>query len=1350
MKRICLYITILAAIVSCAKEDNPGPIQKRQGDSAAVEFCCQVDRLVPSVAKSAFIPSSFDDALITGITVAAYDHSTGELHFKKHFTAGFDAMEIRLRTGTSYDLYALANMGDLSDELPDTRSELLSDYAYTVPSYADVSIKGLPMAGRIENYTAGASAENTFNLRRLFAKIVLNVDTTFDGGTSGGIRITDLRVGNGNGVLSVFGSSRMTVASQAIPVEDYNSYDSVNASQIIFYVPENRQGTVGSATSSHEKNPDCDAEIAALRDLLTYVDITVSANSEYYTGTVRYRSYVGANATTDFNVNGNNIYICNMTLTEDGLMYDDWKIDNSLTDGRYLRFIQNPSLVEAGDVVSWNSILETNLLWGDISKRYEGTAVYEATPNADGFTVADDADEGSVMSAVFAPLHNWHPNLEDRIVFRVVGRYIKFDKDIYSVNPRKTVKTRITYGDTFSGETIGLGGFAADDGVKWTVTAPSGLPHTASGPNCLDYSYDSATDSVSWIPTMFARPGDYSIMCGTVDGRHSDTAILHINDTRWINTQDAYAGRMRETSIARADINSSTDWKIGYAFGDLSISDDTLLSSNSPNAGYFAGNRIVDRWSDYIGFSLAGNAADFLSPSGDAACFSNTYSVSQDIPIGDYMCYVYWKDTWSEELGGYTVRDSAVLHISGNTVNSISIPTALSTNKSETASVRATVRPVNASFKKVSWVVTSGSGNIMVIPDGDQTASVTGLEVGTATIKAVAMDGSGVESNICTVNVTNKPVLLTLYPSVDTIFTGYTVSYTALATLYDGTVLDVTSDCTWRTDAYHVASVNESGVATGKTETGTCTITAQYQYGSGYLDYLVGSASLTVEAMPAIAEIEFLGGDQYYIYSSTGNNSFNINSLPIKIIFNDGTYIISTLGTVGAALTSDNNSVAKASSASGNSSIIAVAKGSATIVISLGGQQTDFTVRVSEMIITPSSVAIMSGDLSPEIVCTIIPYDRTEAIECEVAWSSEDTGIATVTTGFGSRTRARKETNSYATTMVNATYDGEFGTRTVGIPCTVYGGSSGVTHSLEIIPNGWALSVGETYQFMAKYHTWRNGQYDGGVIVTPSWMINSGDSYASIDANGIVTGLAAGTAQIRAYYNTYTAYATVVVTGSDTPSVITHYLEIIQETAVMETGSSQSMVAMYHTVVNGVDDGGAAVTPVWSVISGSAVAGISAEGTVSALSAGTAIVEASYTKDGETYTATATVNVVQHLVNVYRLKISPAESTISEGATQTYVVYKYTDIYSDGILSYEDPSGVIIPNTEVNWSIVSGSAYATVDASGIATGVASGDAIVRATFKEDTSIISSALLHIDDVFNVEPGDGGSGSGGGNY
>lgn len=1262
MKRIIVYIMIIITLASCSKEDNNDIPQNHEEEGCAVAFGYHVKSLSTPGSKSTFIAQGFDDSKVTGITVAVYDNNTGLLHYKKHFSSGFDAMELPLRNDVVYNIYALANMGDQTGRIPASRSTLLSEFTYTVPSYSDVNGKGIPMTGRIDNYSAGGGVDAVFELRRLFAKVTLNVTTNYDGGTAGGVKVTNLKVGNGNAVLSAFGSSRLTSASNRLGQEDYVTNNTVNASSVVFYVPENLQGKIGSATSSHDKNPDRNSAINAARNLLTYIDVSVTANSVYYVGTIHYRSYIGADSKTDFNVEGNCRYMWNMTLTEDGLVYDDWKID------------------------------QTELI--------------------------------------------------------AIDHILKFDDDVYSVNPRKNVVSTVNYTDSYHGRYIGQGG-VDNQGVRWNVIPPASLPHSASGTNYLDYSYNATTDEITWTPTRYSPPGDYTITVTTTDGRYYDDAVLRINDTRWINTDGAYNNLPRETTINRASVNGSTTWNIGYAYGDLSVSDAGAMNTNSPNAGHYAGVSILDGWNQYIGITLADDASPYLSLNGTPGSNSASYSLSQDILMGDYKCYIYWKDTWKEALNDYALKDSTILHVTGTYFNGMYLNAAKwSVNVGESMEVRAIPRN-SPSFPKVAWEILSGNDKIALVSSGNLTGALTGLKAGTATIRARAMDGSGVVSETRTITVSNPPASLTIIPSQETIFMGTTLAYTALVTYCDGTTADVTSSCSWSTDNSSVARFDSNlskGLITAQNTAGTATITARYSISGQTVS---NTATLQVVARPSPVSIECVDGPQYIFrnatYGTGSNTTTNIDDLRLKLNYSDGSSIVSTFKRLDVALSSSNTSLVL--TIDRNSKILqAYDKGTATITVSCDGLQTNFNVYVSKVRLTPWRADLNNYSMY-KFEFFLTGYDESAEHAEAVLWSSSDSNIAEVLTEYGISTYIY--TNTPGTTRINADYTGRYG-HTVIDGVVYVGGSGNVNHELIVTPDPCPLNAGSSQQLKAVYHTITNGVDDGGVDVTSTatWSIFSGSNYITINDAGLVTGMAQGTAKISARYQGQTDYATVVV--SNVPIVREYYLEVSPSSSTVVVGGTQQLTALFHTITNGVDNGGLPVNASWTVAAGGNFASVNGSGLVSALAAGTATVVAGYSANGETYPATATVNVVRQMLEVYRLGLSPEETTIGEGATQTYQVRKYTDIYVDGTLTYQDPTGVILSNSDVNWSVSNGSAYATVNASGVATGVASGDATIKVALKSNTSLTATALLHVDVVFNVDPGDSNSGSGSGNY
>lgn len=528
------YITLLAATLLCACQKESFPTASLPHGVSECTFACEVPPLTPQTRSNAF-PSSFNDASISGATLAAYNAQTGSLYASAHFTGNFGEMTLPLETGTAYYVYALVNMGDRTSVLPSTRSGFDS-FTYSVPSYQDVASKGLPMSGMIP-YTPGVTASGAISLSRLFAKVTLNVTLgDFNGGTAGGVVINSLRLYNGNGVLAPYGQSAMTASSQAIGAYDYETLASPSGTaSTVFYAPENRQGEIGSATSSRYKNPDTTPAIAAVQDLLTYVEVDISASSAYYTGTLKCRSYIGSNATTNFDVKGNHSYTWNLTITEDGLAYDDWKEEQDITDNRQLSLL-NPIYVEPGDIVPWSGVITSNILLADLGKTFSGQDWEQvvASSGSTSFTVQAGATAGMTAELQVSPLRNPKASLTKDSQVRVVDKTVSwegYDASVYSSENRKvyavlqgqSVDAQVKYSFLWAGAETRLPGECPS---AWTYTAePSEGVSSA-------YTAGSATvlDKVTYTVPSDLAPGDYAITVSRTGGHTGqDVAYLRVS-----------------------------------------------------------------------------------------------------------------------------------------------------------------------------------------------------------------------------------------------------------------------------------------------------------------------------------------------------------------------------------------------------------------------------------------------------------------------------------------------------------------------------------------------------------------------------------------------------------------------------------------------------------------------------------------------------------------------------------------------------------------------------------------------------------------------------------------------------
>ncbi len=141
-----------------------------------------------------------------------------------------------------------------------------------------------------------------------------------------------------------------------------------------------------------------------------------------------------------------------------------------------------------------------------------------------------------------------------------------------------------------------------------------------------------------------------------------------------------------------------------------------------------------------------------------------------------------------------------------------------------TETINATVLPGDADNKKLTWV--SSDASVAIVTSG---GAVTAIGLGTATITAIAQDGSG-KSAACEVTVTEgvAVISITLDESVFTIEAGS--SRTLSATVLPANATD--REIRWRTSDATVATVDANGKVTGK-KAGDVVIRAEARDGSG-------------------------------------------------------------------------------------------------------------------------------------------------------------------------------------------------------------------------------------------------------------------------------------------------------------------------------------------------------------------------------------------------------------------------------------------------------------------------------------------------------------------------------------
>lgn len=97
--------------------------------------------------------------------------------------------------------------------------------------------------------------------------------------------------------------------------------------------------------------------------------------------------------------------------------------------------------------------------------------------------------------------------------------------------------------------------------------------------------------------------------------------------------------------------------------------------------------------------------------------------------------------TANASLGTYSSTKTITI-VDATPVTSISISGSTSVNKGSSITLSASVSPSNATDRSVTWSIQSGSSYVSISSSGT-VCTVTGKDVGTATIKCTANDGSG-------------------------------------------------------------------------------------------------------------------------------------------------------------------------------------------------------------------------------------------------------------------------------------------------------------------------------------------------------------------------------------------------------------------------------------------------------------------------------------------------------------------------------------------------------------------------------------------------------------------------------
>jgi uncharacterized protein YjdB len=310
----------------------------------------------------------------------------------------------------------------------------------------------------------------------------------------------------------------------------------------------------------------------------------------------------------------------------------------------------------------------------------------------------------------------------------------------------------------------------------------------------------------------------------------------------------------------------------------------------------------------------------------------------------------------------------------------------------------------------------------------------------------------------------------------------------------------------------------------------------------------------------------------------------------------------------------------------------------------------------------------------------------TKDLTATAQWSSSDSTIATVnSSGMASGVAVGVVTIKAQTNGIQAT-----------TTLTVTNAGTNLT-SITVSPGGTTIPVNTSQQFSA------TGNYSDGssrdLTSLVSWN-SSTTSVATIDVNGVATGVASGPTTISATLGSITGSTTLTVSAPTissivvTPVGVTLGIGVTQPytaTAIYSNGSSQDLSS--------------GVT--WTS-SQPSVASISNSGLATTISPGQTTITATI----GAFSDSSTLTVVA--ANLVSIAVTPSPASIAKGTNQQFTAVGLFDDGSTQVL------------TSATWSS-SATNIAIVNSSGLATGTGVGTATISA---KSGSVTGSATLTV--------------------
>jgi Big-like domain-containing protein len=524
---------------------------------------------------------------------------------------------------------------------------------------------------------------------------------------------------------------------------------------------------------------------------------------------------------------------------------------------------------------------------------------------------------------------------------------------------------------------------------------------------------------------------------------------------------------------------------------------------------------------------------------------------------------------------------------------------------------------------------------------------------------------------------TSHPTLVSIAVTAPnlSIAKGTTEQFKATGTYTDNSTRDLTGSVTWSSLTTNVATITAGGSVTA-TGTGTSTIQAISGAVVGTTSLTVTPATLVSIAVTA-ASLSIAKGTSEQ-FTATGTYTDNsTQDLTGSVTWSSQSTGVATI-TAGGLVTA---------TGTGTSSIKAVSgtvNGSANLTVT--------SATLISIAVTAANLSIAKGTSEQFTATGTFSDNSTQNLTASVTWSSQTTGVATITAG-GLVTAAGVGTTSIK--AVSGTVSGSANLTVT--PATLV--------SIAVTAPSLSIAKGTSEQFTA------TGTYSDNstqnITGSVTWSSQT-TSVATITSGGMVTAAGVGTSSIKAVSGAVSGSATLTVTAATLVSIA-----VTAPSLSLAKGTSEQFTATGTYSDNSTQNITGSVT--WSSQTTS-VATITSGGMVTAVGTGTSNIEAALGAVNGSATLTVTAPTLVSIA------VTPANPTIGTTGTEQFTATgKYSDNSTQNLTTT-----VTWSSSQMNIATISN----TAGTNGLATAVTNGNTTIQAMLG---SVQGSTMLTVSAV-----------------